>query len=86
MDVRDMKAMRESLDVFVAQFDDCVKMRPSRRHLRTYVAGQVGGLESKSVEPMALGAGTVVSGRAQCRVSKGACAPDMRRSTSNRTI
>ena len=57
MDVRDMKAMRESLDVFVAQFDDCVKMRPSRRHLRTYVAGQVGGLESKSVEPMALGAG-----------------------------
>ena len=30
---------------------------PSRRHLRTYVRGQVSESERKSVKPMALGAG-----------------------------
>ena len=50
----EMKSVRAALDVFIAQFDDCIKTSPSRRHLRTYVGGQVRSLERKSVEPIAL--------------------------------
>ena len=50
-------AVRRKLDCFLKQFDDCIKTRPSRAHLRTYVAGQNSGLPRKSIEPIALEAG-----------------------------
>ena len=56
MDIRELRQLRRSLDRFVKRFEPCIKMRPSRRHLRTYLKGQLGPLERKSVEPMALDA------------------------------
>jgi SRSO17 transposase len=58
MNVKQLEALRPRLDAYLAEFDDCIKTRPSRRHMRTYVNGQLGPLERKSVEPMALEAGT----------------------------
>jgi SRSO17 transposase len=49
--------MRRNLGCFVRRFDGCVKTRPSRKHLRTYVGGQVSDVERKSIEPIALEAG-----------------------------
>lgn len=46
--------LRRSLDEFLKQFDDCLKSRPSRDHLRTYVSGQTSSLPRKSIEPLAL--------------------------------
>ena len=57
MDVRDLRQIRRALNRFVSKFDDCIKTKPSRAHLRTYVNGQLGSLERKSVEPIALEAG-----------------------------
>jgi SRSO17 transposase len=45
------------LDSFLQQFDDCIKTKPSRDHLRTYICGQTSKLERKSIEPIALEAG-----------------------------
>jgi SRSO17 transposase len=53
----EIRFLKSRLNHFLKQFDDCIKTAPSRAHLRTYVNGQVGGLERKSVEPMALAAG-----------------------------
>jgi SRSO17 transposase len=60
MDIRKLEELRPRLDEHLARFDDCIKTRPSRRHLRTYVNGQLGPLERKSVEPIALDAGVPV--------------------------
>ena len=60
IEVRHMKRIKKHLDSFLAQFDDCIKTKPSRRHLRTYIGGQLSDLERKSVEPIALHAGTPV--------------------------
>ena len=49
--------MRQDLDRYLKQFDDCIKTKPSRAHLRTYVNGQTGNLPRKSIEPMGLEAG-----------------------------
>jgi len=57
MDIEQLQQLQPALYAYVAQFDDCVKTRPSRQHLWTYVAGQLGPLPRKSVEPMALEAG-----------------------------
>jgi SRSO17 transposase len=57
IEIKDLQAMRRNLGRFLARFDDCIKTRPSRRHLATYIGGQVGDLERKSVEPIALAAG-----------------------------
>jgi SRSO17 transposase len=57
MDVRRLRALRRELDVFVSRFDDCIKTAPSRTHLGTYIAGQVGDLERKTVAAIALDAG-----------------------------
>jgi len=57
MDVRNVRALRKQLDKYVNLYADCVKTAPSRRHLRTYVRGQISDLERKSVEPIALDAG-----------------------------
>ena len=56
MDIRKLEELRPRLDEHLARFDDCIKTRPSRKHLRTYVNGQLGPLERKSVEPIALDA------------------------------
>jgi len=56
MDIRRLEELRPRLDDYLARFDDCIKTRPSREHLRTYVNGQLGPLERKSVEPIALDA------------------------------
>jgi len=54
MDIRKLEELRPRLDDFLTRFDDCIKTLPSRRHLRTYVNGQLGPLARKSVEPIAL--------------------------------
>jgi SRSO17 transposase len=54
MDIRKPEELRPGLDEHLARFDDCIKTRPSREHLRTYVNGQLGPLARKSVEPIAL--------------------------------
>lgn len=54
MDAGKLEELRPRLDDHLARFDDCIKTRPSRRHLCTYVNGQLGPLERKSVEPIAL--------------------------------
>jgi len=57
MDIERLRQLQPARDAYVAQFDDGVKTRPSRQHLRTYVRGQLGSLPRKRVEPMALEAG-----------------------------
>ena len=54
MDISELEELRPRLDDFLTRFDDCIKTLPSRRHLRTYVNGQLGPLARKSVEPIAL--------------------------------
>jgi len=60
VEIAELLELRDKLDDFVAEFDDCIKTKPSRRHLRTYVNGLVGPLERKNVEAIALEAGTPV--------------------------
>lgn len=55
--IADVKGIRRDLTKFLKEFSDCMRRECNRVHLRTYVEGQIGGLERKSVEPMALAAG-----------------------------
>jgi SRSO17 transposase len=57
MDVQELRRVRRSLNKYVSKFDSCIKSRPTRAHLRTYVNGQLSSLERKSIEPIALEAG-----------------------------
>jgi len=57
MDIATLRGIRSDLDAFLARFDDCFRHRASRKHLETYVRGQLGPLQNKSVEPIALDAG-----------------------------
>lgn len=54
MDVLELRRLRKELSRFLRRFDGCIKMKATRRHLRTYVGGQLSDLERKSVEPIAL--------------------------------
>lgn len=56
MEIQELRQLRPALERFFKRFEPCIKTRPSRRHLRTYLRGQLGPLERKSVEPMALDA------------------------------
>ena len=56
MNIQELRRLRPALDRFVTRFDDCIGTAPSRRHLRTYLNGQLGPLERKSIEPIALDA------------------------------
>jgi SRSO17 transposase len=56
MDLRELRSLRPALERYVRRFDGCIKTRNSRRHLRTYVRGQLGPLPRKSIEPIALDA------------------------------
>ena len=57
MKTTELKGIRQNLDGFLGEFDDCIKTGPSREHFRTYTGGQLSDLERKSVEPIALEAG-----------------------------
>ena len=57
MDIKTLEELRPNLDDFVHEIGACIKTRPSRKHLRSYVAGQLSNLQRKSVEPIALRTG-----------------------------
>jgi SRSO17 transposase len=52
-----LESLPGELERFASELDACVKTSPSRRHLRSYLAGQIGERPRKSVEPIALAAG-----------------------------
>jgi len=56
LEPEDLLAVRPALDRFLKEFDDCA-VTPTRRHIGTYVRGQLGNLPRKSIEPIALDAG-----------------------------
>ena len=58
MDADQIAHTGAELKRFLAEFDDCFVRSEPRGHLRTYVAGQISGLLRKSIEPIALAAGT----------------------------
>lgn len=57
MDADTIMAIRPALTCFLHEFDPCMGRQPNRRHLATYVAGQLSDLERKSIEPIADAAG-----------------------------
>lgn len=58
MDADTILRIKPELTRYLGTFDDCFGRVTVRRHLDTYVLGQLGDLERKSVEPMADAAGT----------------------------
>ena len=54
--VADVKALRGRLGNFMRNFISCVKTAPSRQNMKHYIGGQVGPLERKNVENIALAA------------------------------
>ncbi len=54
MELATLRRLRPALDQFVGDFDGCIKTRPSRNHLRTYLNGQLGNLQRKNMEAIAL--------------------------------
>jgi len=58
MDAETILRIRPALTRFLHEFDGCFGRCTTRRHLDTYVQGQLGPLERKSVEPIADAAGT----------------------------
>jgi SRSO17 transposase len=58
MDADTILRIRPELTRFLHEFDDCFARADTRRHLDTYVGGQLSGLARKSVEPIADAAGT----------------------------
>jgi SRSO17 transposase len=60
MDVNDLERLEVHLEAYLARFDDCFMRCDTRAHLTTYVRGQLSDLDAKSVEPIALQAGTPV--------------------------
>ena len=60
MDVQDLERLENRLETYLRRFDDCFGRCDTRAHLTTYVRGQLSDLDAKSVEPIALQAGTPV--------------------------
>ena len=60
MDVQDLERLETRLEAYLSRFDDCFGRCDTRAHLTTYVRGQLSDLDAKSVEPIALHAGTPV--------------------------
>jgi SRSO17 transposase len=52
--------LRPELAKYLREFESCMGRASNASHLRTYVEGQMGPLQRKSVEPIALRAGTPV--------------------------
>lgn len=57
MDDATLKSLETELSEYLGLFADCFRSSPSREHLETYVRGQLGTLQRKSIEPIALQAG-----------------------------
>lgn len=57
MDVETLLGLRVELDEFLEEFASCFASDEARKHLATYVRGQLGPLQRKSIEPIALEAG-----------------------------
>jgi len=57
MDREVLESVQSELDSYLGEFHDCFRSQPSRTHMGTYVKGQLGPLQRKSVEPIALKAG-----------------------------
>ncbi len=53
MDADTILRIRPMLTEYLHEFDGCMGRITNRAHLRTYVSGQLGDLERKSVEPIA---------------------------------
>jgi len=58
MDADTILRIRPALTAYLKEFDDCFGRVTTRRHLDTYVEGQLSDLRRKSVEPIADAAGT----------------------------
>ena len=58
MDADTILKVKPSLTRYLHEFDDCFGRVTARRHLDTYVLGQLGDLPRKSVEPIADASGT----------------------------
>lgn len=58
MDATQIAGLAPALEQFLVGFDGCFGRSEPAAHLRTYVKGQLSDLPRKSVEPMALAAGT----------------------------
>jgi SRSO17 transposase len=57
MDAETVLRIKPALTEYLHIFDGCMGRRTNRQHLNTYVAGQLGDLDRKSVEPIADAAG-----------------------------
>jgi SRSO17 transposase len=60
MDAEQIRRLEPQLVSFLDSFGDCFARRDTRAHFPVYVRGQLSELPRKSVEPMALAAGTSV--------------------------
>lgn len=60
MDAELLRGLEPQLVAYLARFADCFVRRPTWEHLGVYVRGQLSELPRKSVEPIALAAGTPV--------------------------
>jgi SRSO17 transposase len=58
MDAKQIAGMGRALGRFLQTFRDCFGRSEPREHLDQYVRGQLSDLQRKSVEPIALAAGT----------------------------
>lgn len=58
MDAEQIAELGVELEEFLREVDDCFVRSEPRAHLRTYVCGQLSDLPRKSIEPIALAAGT----------------------------
>ena len=58
MDAETVLRIKPALTQYLHEFDDCFGRRTTRRHLDTYIFGQLSDLRRKSVEPIADAAGT----------------------------
>ncbi|HUU53151.1 MAG TPA: IS701 family transposase [Candidatus Bathyarchaeia archaeon] len=54
MEAKEIKNMGKKLRAFLKEFDDCFYRSQPRKHLGSYVRGQVSSLQRKSAEPIAL--------------------------------
>ena len=57
MDKAMLNGLAIDLKEFTKRFDSCFQSTPSREHLAAYIQGQIGPLQRKSVEPIALQGG-----------------------------
>jgi SRSO17 transposase len=58
MDAETILQIKPALTHYLHEFDGCFGRITARRHLDTYMAGQLGPLKRKSIEPMADASGT----------------------------